>query len=71
MQSGAFIQLVLALAAIASRMFILMPEIQEALALGWAAGHAFLQALNVSKAIHFLFPSLIPSFYESILLPSN
>jgi len=50
MQSGAFIQLILTLAAIASRMYTFMPEIQEVLALGWAAGHRSLQALSPSCA---------------------
>lgn len=48
MQSGAFIQLVLTLAAIAARMDSLIPEFQDALRLGWNAGYRFLQDLDVS-----------------------
>jgi len=50
MQSGAFIQLVLTLAAIASKMYSLMPDIQNSLALGWASAHRSLQVLSPSCA---------------------
>lgn len=48
MQSGAFIQLALTLAAVAARTMALLPEIQDALQVSWAAGHTILQVLDVS-----------------------
>jgi len=53
MQSGAFIQLVLTLVAIVSRMDILTSELQDALRLTWSAAHRVLQILDVSaRCIH-------------------
>jgi len=49
MQSGAFLQLVLTLAAIASRMHLLVTEIHEILVSGWTACHRILQVLNVGN----------------------
>lgn len=48
MQSGAFIQLILTLAAISARMDALLPEFQDALRIGWNIGHRFLQVVDVS-----------------------
>ena len=47
MQTGAFLQLVLTLAAIASRMSLLLTEIRAALEVSWSASHAALQTVNV------------------------
>ncbi|KAI0374813.1 hypothetical protein BV20DRAFT_960994 [Pilatotrama ljubarskyi] len=45
MQTGAFLQLVLAFAAIASRLSILLSEVRAALEVSWSATHRALQAL--------------------------
>jgi hypothetical protein len=50
MQSGAFIQLILTLAAIAARMDALIPEFQDALQIAWKTGHRFLQVLDPKQA---------------------
>lgn len=48
MQSGAFLQLVLVLAAIASRLSILLTEVRAVAELSWSAGLRVLQTLYVS-----------------------
>ncbi|KAI8998704.1 hypothetical protein BD414DRAFT_475826 [Trametes punicea] len=50
MQSGAFLQLVLVLAAVASRMSILLSEVRAALEVTWSAGHRVLCTLFPSEA---------------------
>ncbi|KAI0781013.1 hypothetical protein BD413DRAFT_17917 [Trametes elegans] len=53
MQTGAFLQLVLALAAIASRLSMLLSEVRAALEVSWSASYRALQALypaEVGKA---------------------
>ncbi|KAF7984049.1 hypothetical protein HWV62_17581 [Athelia sp. TMB] len=46
MQSGAFIQLILTLFSICSRMAALMPELQDALQDSWTACHAVLKIVD-------------------------
>uniref|UniRef100_A0A5K1K0Y4 Cell surface hydrophobicity-associated protein n=1 Tax=Ganoderma boninense TaxID=34458 RepID=A0A5K1K0Y4_9APHY len=48
MQTGAFLQLILALAAIASRTNILLSEVKAALEISWSANYQALQALHPS-----------------------
>ena len=48
MQTGAFLQLILTLTAICSRLNTLLVEIREALEASWSAGYIGLQALYVS-----------------------
>ncbi|KAM5535224.1 hypothetical protein V8D89_011160 [Ganoderma adspersum] len=48
MQTGAFLQLVLALAAIASRTNILLSEVKAALEISWSASYRALQTLHPS-----------------------
>lgn len=54
MQSGAFIQLVLTLLAICARMTALLPELQDALQISYAACHRVLQILNVCASMQFI-----------------
>jgi hypothetical protein len=49
MQSGAFVHLILTLAAIASKMHMLIPEIKEALSIGLAALHRVSRVLEVRQ----------------------
>jgi hypothetical protein len=51
MQSGAFIQLILTLAAVAARMDALIPEFVDVLQLSWAASHRVLMIFNVCLLI--------------------
>jgi len=51
MQHGAFVQLILTLAAIAARMDALMPEFQDVLQLSWTANHRILLILDVGPVI--------------------
>ena len=50
MQTGAFLQLILALAAIASRTNILLSEVKAALEVSWSAIYTALHTLHVSCA---------------------
>ncbi|KAI0748045.1 hypothetical protein C8Q80DRAFT_1270493 [Daedaleopsis nitida] len=50
MQTGAFLQLILVLAALASRMSLLLSEVRSALETSWHAGHKVLTALYPSEA---------------------
>lgn len=52
MQTGAFLQLVLALAAIASRLSLVLSEVRSALEVSWAASYRALQTLFVSLGLH-------------------
>ena len=52
MQTGAFLQLILTLTAICSRLNTLLVEIREALEASWSAGYSGLQALYVSASRH-------------------
>lgn len=52
MQTGAFLQLVLALAAIASRLSLVLSEVRSALEVSWAASYRALQTLFVSPGLH-------------------
>lgn len=51
MQTGAFLQLVLALAAIASRLSLVLSEVRSALEVSWAASYRALQTLFVSLCL--------------------
>jgi hypothetical protein len=51
MQSGAFVQLILTLAAVAARMHALIPEFKDVLQLSWATSHRILLILDVSLVI--------------------
>lgn len=50
MQSGAFVQLILTLAAISARMDALMPEFREVLRIGWVINYQMLQILDPGQA---------------------
>jgi len=50
MQSGAFIQLILTLAAIAARIDALVPEFQDVIRMGWKINHRILQILDPGQA---------------------
>jgi hypothetical protein len=47
MQYGAFVQLILTLAAIAARMDVLMSEFQDVIQLSWTVNHRILLILDV------------------------
>jgi hypothetical protein len=54
MQSGAFVQLVLMLAAIAARMDALVPEILDVIQLGWTTSRRILEILDVRLMFSFI-----------------
>lgn len=60
MQTGAFLQLTLALVAIASRANILLSEVKAVLEISWSAGYTALHILYVS-CIHLFSPRLAHS----------
>lgn len=47
MQTGAFLQLVLVIAAVASRMNILLIEVSEAVKVSWSAAYSALKTICV------------------------
>ena len=49
MQTGAFLQFILVLTAIVSRLNALLTEVRDALELTWTASYSALQALFVSS----------------------
>jgi hypothetical protein len=64
MQHGAFVQLILTLAAIAARMDALIPEFQDVFQLGWMVNHRILLILDVGS-FHIYIPlSFVDSFYR-------
>jgi len=54
LNTGAFAQLVLTLAAIASRMYALIPEIEDTLFVGFTACHQILKILDVRRKTNSL-----------------
>lgn len=68
MQTGAFLQLALALAAIASRLSLVLSEVRSALEISWAASYRALQTLFVSPSLrnYYAMPAHSMIAYRSI-----